>query len=486
MRGRITVVGLGAGNWQHLTLGAMHALEKTDRLFLRTEKHPVVDYIKAKGIVYKTFDDFYEKYETFEEVYSHIADFLVEAADNDSIVYGVPGSPMVAEDSVSLLIRNAREKDIEIEIIPGISFLEIIYGRMGIDPVKGVQVIDGLQLKDTGIETDKDCIITQVYDRLVAGEVKLALMEYYHDEHPLWIIRAAGVDREEIIKKIPLYQLDRQPFIDYLTTIYIPSCEKAMYNMRDLVAIMRHLRGEKGCPWDRAQDHQSLMPYLLEETYEVLEAIEMKDSHMMKEELGDLLLQVVFHCSIAEEKGDYNFREVVDGICSKLINRHPHVFGNRKAGDCNGALKNWEASKRREKGIDSYTRMLEDIPKALPSLMRSYKVQQKAALAGFDWDNIEDVMEKVKEEVSELEEVYKSGKMNRIKEEIGDLLFAVVNLARFEKIQPELALKDTTEKFIKRFKFIEDNARKTGKNMDNMTLDEMESLWQKAKTHNLN
>lgn len=483
---KITVVGLGAGNWQDMTLGAINVLKQSDRIFLRTEKHPVVEYIKSQGINYKSFDNFYEKGRTFEEVYSSIVEFLIEEAGKGDVVYAVPGNPAVAETSVSMLLDTAETKEINVEIIPGMSFVETIYTRLGINPVNGLQIIDGLRIDDAIIETSKGCIITQVYDRLVAGEVKLALMKYYPDDHPVWVIKAVGVDKQERIEKIHLYELDRQSFIDYLTSIYVLPLEKTVHDIQDLLDIMRDLRGEEGCPWDKVQDHQSLRPYLLEETYEVLDAIEKKDVQLLKEELGDLLLQVVFHAQIAVEDGNFDFREVVDGVCEKLINRHPHVFGEREARDSDGALKSWEASKRKEKGISNYTRTLEEIPEILPSLIRSYKVQEKAALVGFDWDNIEEVMEKVKEEVLELEEVYKSQEMNKIKEEIGDLLFAVVNLARFKKVRPELALRATIEKFIKRFKFIEDNSHKIGKPMDQMTLNEMESLWQMAKTHNFN
>jgi tetrapyrrole methylase family protein/MazG family protein len=308
-------------------------------------------------------------------------------------------------------------------------------------------------------------------------------MEKFPAHYPVWVIRAAGVEGREIIEKVPLYKMDRLSYIDYLTSVYVPAAQRQGYDINDLLEIMRVLRGEKGCPWDREQDRQSLKPYLLEEAYEVLDAIEKKDVGLLKEELGDLLLQVVFHAQIADEEGEFDFGKVVEGICEKLIRRHPHVFGGQRARDSDGALDRWEASKRKEKGVRGYTAALMNIPKTLPSLMRSYKVQQKAALAGFDWDRIEDVMAKVKEELSELEEVYKNGEMSRIKEELGDLLFAVVNLARFENIRPELALRETVEKFIQRFAFIEKEALKMGKTLDRMTLDQMEQLWQASKVH---
>ncbi|MDD2573076.1 MAG: nucleoside triphosphate pyrophosphohydrolase [Bacillota bacterium] len=484
--GNITVVGLGPGSWWHLTLEGVETLEKAQRIFLRTEKHPVVEHLKDRGIKYSSFDSFYNEEATFEGVYSRIAKVLIEETKNGDLVYAVPGNPAVAETSYYLLLGLAKERGIEVLTVPGMSFLEIVYQRLGIDPVKGLQVLDGLGLKAWRIDTGKDLIITQVYDRLTASEVKLALLERYGVEHPIWVIRAAGVKGREIVQQISLYRLDRLSYIDYLTSVYVPASKEKVYNIEDLIEIMRTLRGEEGCPWDREQDRQSLKPYLLEEAYEVLDAIEKEDLCLLSEELGDLLLQVVFHAQIADEEGEFDFDAVVGGICEKLIRRHPHVFGGKKARDSDGALDKWEASKRKEKGVKGYTGALRDIPQTLPSLMRSYKVQQKAALAGFDWEEIEDVMDKVREELTELEEVYKTGEMSKIKEELGDLLFAVVNLARFEGVRPELALRETIEKFIQRFDFVEDGARKLGKTLDKMTLDQMEDLWQRAKVHKFN
>jgi len=481
--GKITVVGLGPGRWEHLTLEALETLEKAQRVFLRTEKHPMVEELKTRGIAYSSFDRVYHEEDTFENVYARIAEELVQEAKKGDLVYAVPGNPAVAETSYYLLLGLAKKRGIEVETVPGMSFLEIAYQRLGIDPVKGLQVLDGLAIKGQKLDTGKGIIITQVYDQLVASEVKLALMGKFPAHYPVWVIRAAGVEGREIIEKVPLYKLDRLSYIDYLTSVYVPAAKRQGYDIDDLLEIMRVLRGDKGCPWDREQDRQSLKPYLLEEAYEVLDAIEKEDVGLLKEELGDLLLQVVFHVQIADEEGEFDFGEVVEGICEKLIRRHPHVFGGQRARDSDGALDRWEASKRKEKGVKGYTAALMNIPKTLPSLMRSYKVQQKAALAGFDWDRIEDVMAKVKEELSELEEVYKSGKMSRIKEELGDLLFAVVNLARFENIRPELALRETVEKFIQRFAFIEKEALKMGKPLDRMTLDQMEQLWQASKVH---
>ena len=205
------------------------------------------------------------------------------------------------------------------------------------------------------------------------------------------------------------------------------------------------LRSPEGCPWDREQSHQSLKQYLIEETYEVLEAINLDDMDKLAEELGDVLLQVVFHAQIAKEHGEFSINDVITGICRKMINRHTHIFGDAKVDSAEQVVGNWEAIKKKEKGLKSHTQVLKDIPAILPALMRSYKVQKKAALVGFDWDKPEDAIAKADEEFRELKQAYQSGNENDIKEELGDLLFAIVNISRFLKQEPEQALTATTE-----------------------------------------
>ncbi len=257
---------------------------------------------------------------------------------------------------------------------------------------------------------------------------------------------------------------------------------KKRYEFKDLVEIMAALRSENGCPWDRQQTHESLKRYLIEETYEVLEAIDLKDRDRLAEELGDLLLQIVFHGRIGQEEGTFSMDDVIDRICKKLIFRHPHVFGGEKVESPEEVLENWEALKKKEKAIKTQTGVLRDVPKNLPALMRSYKVQQKAAEVGFDWDNIHDVFDKVEEEIKELKDVYRSENMERITDELGDVLFAIVNLSRFLNVHPELALTGTIDKFIKRFEYIEEESAKMGRKLEDMSLQEMDGLWNKAKS----
>ena len=256
---------------------------------------------------------------------------------------------------------------------------------------------------------------------------------------------------------------------------------KDKYDFQDLIEIMKLLRSEKGCPWDREQTHQSLKKYLIEETYEVLEAIDQEDREKTCDELGDLLLQIVFHARIAEDEGKYDMNDIITGICRKMILRHEHVFGENKADTADEVVDRWEAIKKKEKGLQSQTGVLKDVPSNLPALMRSYKVQQKAAQVGFDWDNIDDVFKKIYEEIQELKDVYTSKNVVRISDEIGDVLFSVVNLSRYLKVHPELALTGTINKFIKRFEFIEVESIRQGRKLEEMSLSEMDELWNKAK-----
>lgn len=257
--------------------------------------------------------------------------------------------------------------------------------------------------------------------------------------------------------------------------------QKKHYSYEDLLDIMKTLRSPEGCPWDREQDHESLKKYLIEETYEVLEAIDLKDPKKLCEELGDVLLQVIFHARIAEENGKFTMDDVINGISHKMVSRHQHVFGREHAETPDDVIELWDNIKKKEKGIESQTAVMKDIPSILPALIRSYKVQEKAAKVGFDWDCAEDAWKKVHEELNEFREAWQNNDEAKTEEELGDLLFAIVNVARFLKIQPELALTGTINKFIRRFEYIESKSREMGKELSDMNLPEMDVLWDEAK-----
>ncbi|HZK22151.1 MAG TPA: nucleoside triphosphate pyrophosphohydrolase [Oscillospiraceae bacterium] len=260
---------------------------------------------------------------------------------------------------------------------------------------------------------------------------------------------------------------------------------KNKYTIEDLLLIMKMLRSEKGCPWDKEQTHKSIRHNFLEETYEALEAIDSEDPVLLKEELGDVLLQIVFHSQIEDEKGVFTFSDVADGICKKLIVRHPHIFKNVKAKDSAEVLSNWDEIKFKTKGIKSQSESMEKIPKVYPALMKSQKVQEKAKKAGFDWENIEGAFDKVAEETSELKHALLEEDAKKISDELGDLLFSVVNVARFCKMDAETALSKSTDKFVKRFTLLEGLANESGKSLKEMSPKDIDELWEEVKeVHN--
>ena len=253
------------------------------------------------------------------------------------------------------------------------------------------------------------------------------------------------------------------------------------YDFNDLIDIIARLRAPDGCVWDREQTHSSIRTGLIEETYEVLEAIDKENDTMLTEELGDLLLQVLFHAQIAREEERFSLLDITDTVCRKMIYRHPHVFGNTSVENSEDVLKNWEALKRVEKHVTCHTDVLNNVPANLPALMRAEKIQKKAAGIGFDWDNIEDVFLKLHEEIDELKEALATKDKDNIIEETGDILFSAVNLSRFAKVNPELALSAASEKFIMRFSRMENAAADLGYQLEEMSLSEMDGLWNKIK-----
>ena len=481
----ITIVGLGPGSPEALTLGTLEVLENNERVLLRTEKHPTVEYLSKKNILFKTYDSKYEESDSFDEVYENIARDIVKIHREGDLVYAVPGHPLVAEKSVFNLISLCNENRIEYKVIPAVSFIDVMMEALKLDPIEGLKILDAFELESQILDKRIGTIITQVYNSFIASEVKLKLSEYYRDDTEIYFVRAAGIRGKESIRKIPLYELDRQEDIDYLTSIYIPKDLDNKKDFYDLVNIIETLRGDNGCPWDREQTHDTLKSALIEESYEVIDAIENEDDDALVEELGDVLLQVIFHSSIGKENEFFNITDVIEGICNKMIYRHPHVFGDEKVTNSSRVLENWDELKKKEKGIDSISEEMKAIARNLPSIIRASKVQKKAKKVGFDWDIVEDVMDKVIEELNEIKEVYNGENRERITEEVGDLLFTCVNICRFLKVDGELALNKTIEKFINRFEFIEEKSKSLNKDMHQISLEEMNKMWEDAKKYKI-
>jgi len=252
-------------------------------------------------------------------------------------------------------------------------------------------------------------------------------------------------------------------------------------NLPALIALMAKLRSQDGCPWDRKQTTESLKPFLIEECYEVLDALDEGSSEKIREELGDLLFQIVFHARIAEEQGLFTLQDVISTNIEKMTRRHPHVFGDARLITDKEVLSNWEEIKKKEKGYEQRKSILEGVPHHLPSLLRAHSIQERAARVGFDWSRIDDALPKLDEEISEFKESLKQENASGIEEELGDIFFMLVNISRFLGVNPENALRKTISKFIQRFRFIEESAVDAGKSLSDMSLDEMEELWQKSK-----
>lgn len=482
---KLIIIGLGAGNLEGLPLGVYREIKEAEHLYLRTAHHPVIDELVAEGVTFESFDSVYEAHDDFPEVYEEISERLLKlVSEYTTVTYAVPGHPLVAERAVQLLLAKAPERGIEVEVKGGQSFLDPAFAALKVDPVEGFALLDATDLREHQLQPTMHQLICQVYDAFVASDVKLTMMEVYPDEYPVTVVTAAGIAGREQITTVPLYELDRLDTYTNLTTVYVPPTEddqalnRQFFRLRDIVAT---LRSPDGCPWDRAQTHESIRKNLIEETYEVLETIDDDDPDAMCEEMGDLLLQIMLHAQMAEEDGYFTVRDVIAGLNEKLIRRHPHVFGTSEAGNEVEALANWEAIKKeekKEKGDDRATSRLDGVPRDLPALMKAYKYQKKAAQVGFDWDELTEVLDKVKEEWQELQE---AATPEHQREELGDLLFAIVNVARFMKIDPEEALALTNKKFYSRFSYIEQSLVESGKAFEDVTLDEMEALWQAAK-----
>jgi tetrapyrrole methylase family protein/MazG family protein len=321
--------------------------------------------------------------------------------------------------------------------------------------------------------------VAQIHSRQVASNVKLTLMAHYPDDHPAALVHAAGT-ASELVERLRLFEIDRSEQIGLLTVLYLPplSPEAAFEAFQEVIA---RLRAPNGCPWDREQTHLSLRSYLLEETYETLAALDNQDPQAMREEFGDLLLQIVLHAQIASENGDFTMADILSTIHSKIVRRHPHVFGEVEIADAQGVLQNWERLKAAERAANGAAEasLLDGVALALPALSMAEQYQIRAARVGFDWPDVKGVVDKLEEELAEVHAA--SDDDGTRADEIGDLLFAVANLARWYKIDPESALRQANQRFRKRFTFIETSARRQGRTIADMTLQEMEDLWQEAK-----
>jgi len=507
----VTILGLGPGDPRYLTAEALRVIESAEEIWVRTARHPVMDMLQNKTTVH-SFDDVYERAVDLNEVYGSIAaDVLQLVRDRGQVVYGVPGDPFVAEETVRRILALAKRQKVEVKIVSGVSFLEPVFAALQLDPLAtGLQIIDAgaflpyasyfepsadsgasdgrpivgpgtaaaLTWSKQPVDPTSPVLVCQLDRREVASLAKLVLLEFYPPEHEVFVVSHAGLGSREKKSKLPLFELDRQRHFDPLTVLYVPpvGAEEDQSTFDGIRHVVARLRAPGGCPWDREQTHQSLRPYLLEETHEVLEALDVRDPEKLCEELGDLLLQIVLHAQLATENGDFLMEDVFRGIVSKLIRRHPHVFGSHVVAGSAEVVRNWERIKQTEKGKPSSS--LENIPKILPALSYAQSLQRRVARVGFDWPEIEGVVAKVIEEMQELKEASSAPAKA---EELGDILFSLVNLARWLNVDAEDALRLANAKFKRRFQYMERLCAERGLVLKDLSLDQQEQLWEESK-----
>jgi tetrapyrrole methylase family protein/MazG family protein len=474
----IIVVGMGPGDPNLLTHEAYQALHHASAIYLRTARHPTVALFEVWGKQLHAYDHLYEKAESFDDVYETIVKDLVEKGRHGDVIYAVPGHPLVAEHTVQLLLK---QTDVHVKVMPGLSGVEATYALLGVDPVSGLQVVDALQLETMQLNPELGALVLQIYNRRVAQRAKIALMRFYPDEHPVVLVRSASVPGEEFKESMPLYEIDRRGDVDHLTSLYLPPAGPVgVERLRQIVAKLRDPNG--GCPWDLEQTHESLRKFILEEAYEAVEAIDEDDDDMMVEEFGDLLLQVVLQSQVAEDREAFDLQEVAERISDKLVYRHPHVFGDATAETPDEVLANWDELKKAEKAEsgEASPSLLGKVP-PMAALAYAEKTMGRAAKAGFDWPTTDEALGKIEEEWLEIKGALATRDADALFHELGDFMFALVNLSRRLKLDPEDALRQATRRFTNRFHLMEEIANERGQAWDGLSLDERKALWQDAK-----
>lgn len=468
----LTIVGLGPHSLDRCRdLDLL--LDPANSVIVRTLRHPGAEELAEQRTLVDC-DDLYDAAETFDDVYAAIADRVVTAASAGPVVYAVPGSPLVGERSVTLVDEVARARGIALAVRPAESFVESALAALRFDPLwSGLQVLDGADLTHP-LLLHVPTLIGHLTTAHTVYAVRDALLTLLDGDTEVTLLSELG-GPDERVELIPLHALGEEHaglrvslFVDVPTP-----------GWPGLVQTNARLRQE--CPWDREQTHHSLATHLVEEAHETVSALQALPSTApegeldvaayleVEEELGDLLLQVVFHSTLAEEAGVFDVEQVAEGIRRKLVRRHPHVFGDVDAPTAADVEQNWEKIKAEEKSRDS---LMDDVPASLPALAYAAKLQRRAASAGFDWENAADVLPKIAEEADEIAEA----SQEMVGDEVGDLLFAVVNLARHLGVDAEAALRGSADRFARRFRQMESAGP-----LDGLTLAELDARWEAAK-----
>ena len=465
---RIHIAGLGPGDPAHVTVETRDLLASGLPVILRTRHHPSAVALAPRA---QDCDDLYASGESFEAVYALVAQRVVGQAEKGPVVFAVPGHPLIAERSTELVLNEARMRNLATKVHPAVSFVDVAASAVGLD-FGTIQVCDAIEFS---VDTRRPALVHQLYDRDVVTALKLTLLDLYPADHPVTLLSALGTEREAL-EQLRLAELDHRAF-GYLDTLFVPALAP-LENVRSfdgLLHVVRTLLSPEGCPWDREQTHLSLRPHLLEETYEALEAIDSSDPSALAEELGDVMFQTIIHTGIAENQGEFEMGDVIEHITRKLIRRHPHVFGDGAASTAEEVYQNWEELKKAEKQRDS---VLDGVPTTLPALAASQSIQGRARRVGFDWPDVAGPLEKLREEIAELAAARNAAERA---DELGDVLFVLVNIADHLGIDAEQALRGANEKFRNRFGQVERLSRERGTDLKDLDLAGLDALWDEAK-----
>ena len=463
---QIIVIGCGH-RAQALTLEAVEALEGARNIILHTRRCGLVEWLEQRKIAFSSLDALYDSSDDFDQHVRRATQAVLDAAREGDVLYAVFD---VRDRSAASVVRAAEN----VRVIAG----PPIEGGLWAYAEGATDCWAASDWEEQRLHADRNALIREIDSRELASEVKLRLMDCYPTCSQIYL--CAGDDS---IRRVALVDLDRQEHYDHRLCALVPAQRELTrlerFGFDEFERIIRRLRAPDGCPWDRKQTHASLRTNLIEEAYEAVDAIDREDMDALYDELGDVLLQVVLHAQIAREHGEFEIGDVTSAISAKMIARHPHVFAAAQAETAEDVLTLWQKIKKEERHQTTQAAVLRSVTKSLPGLLRAEKVQKRAADVGFDWKSAVDAFSKIGEEAQELRTAMESGA--GVEEEAGDLLFAVVNVLRLLKLDPEIALNRATDKFVQRFARMEELILADAKQMEQMSLAEMDAYWDRVK-----
>lgn len=500
--GSLTIVGLGPGDPKHLTLEASDILSAANVLYVQTNNHFSLDSLRQRfdHLEIRFLDDIFDSSTSMQAGHGRVAAHLLELATAESVTFGLPGSAAASERVVGLLTSLAAARSLSVRVVPGLGYIEAISSAVSLYEADWLTILDALEISVSSSAnalgespnehvysaiktpvTTSPVLITDLHSAAITRLVIDWLTRFWPEGHDVLLVRDAGTSRSRVehhrLRCVPMEEIEGHD------ALVIPAISQTadVRTLDGLLNVTRALRAPGGCAWDREQTHDTLKTHLLEETYEVVEALDRHDYSGLAEELGDLMFQIAIHSQIAAEHHEFDIQDVLAGISSKLIRRHPHVFGNLNLPTSAAVLARWETLKQIEK--PDRESILSSIPEAMPALQYSYAVQKRVAHQGFDWESIDDVLAKVDEELGELRQALSAQETHeRVLEELGDLIFVLATVGRRLKLDPEEALRKSNRKFVERFKHVEQASKQSGKSLREFSPQELDALWRLAKT----